>query len=373
MCKNGEVSDRGKNRLKQFFLSLAIFFSLSLLFALQSVTINLNRGFPADFAENLLVSLIQWLPWSFLALLAWKVPNKFPLDLKSWYTSIPIHVLIGLCFSLVQALTYAGLNVMVYGFSKIHPARYVFASLTKTTNLNLLTYAVIVVAGQMWAYYQKNKESELRASQLQTQLVQSQLDVLRMQLNPHFLFNTLHIILAQVRKNPQAAESMISLLSDLFRKTLETMDLQEVPLKEELDLLKIFLEIQQKRFEERLEIRMAIDPDTLDIPVPNLILQPIVENAVRHGMNARTGKGSIFISTRMEGNYLVLQVRDSGPGFPGDEKVPFETGLGLRNCHERLAHLYEGDFRLILENAEGGGASATLKLPLRRLNRDSDR
>lgn len=354
-------------------MSFAVFFLLSILFALQSVTINLNRGFPADFADNLQVSLIQWLPWSVLALIALKVARKIPLDLKKWHTSIPLHILLGFSFSVAQALIYAALNVVISDLSKFNPARYVLASLTKTTNLNLLTYAVIVVAGQMWAYFQKNKESELRASQLQIQLVQSQLNVLRMQLNPHFLFNTLHVILAQVRKNPQAAESMISLLSDLFRKTLETSDLQEVPLKEELDLLKIFLDIQQKRFGDRLEVKMAIDPETLDIPVPNLILQPIVENAIRHGISARAGKGSIFIATGKEEGRLIIRVQDSGPGFPEDDKALFDTGLGLRNCRERLDHLYGGDFHLNLENDAEGGASVSLVLPVEKLSRDSGR
>lgn len=354
----------GKSLVKQFLLSFAVFLSLSFLFAIQSVTINLNRGFPPDFVVNLKVGLIQWLPWSVLALVALKVAKKFPIDMKKWYASIPLHIMFGFFFSVLQALTYALLNVITFGFAKMNPIKYILASLTKTTNINLLTYAVIVVAGQMWAYYRKNKENELRTSRLQTQLVQSQLDVLRMQLNPHFLFNTLHVILAQVRKNPQAAESMISLLSDLFRKTLETSDLQEVPLKDELDLLKIFLDIQQNRFRDRLKVNMAINPETLDIPVPNLILQPIVENAIRHGISAQPKKGNITISAQKKDDNLVIRVQDSGPGFSKERKDLFDTGFGLRNCRERLNRLYGKDYRLILENAAEGGALVTLWIPL---------
>lgn len=356
----------GKGLIKQFFLSLAVFLFLSFLFALQSVTINLNLGFPPDFLGNLRVGLVQWLPWSVLALFALNVAKKFPIDIKKWYTSIPLHIIIGLFFSFIQAIIYTLYHVVIFGLAKMNPIRYFLASLTKTTNLNLLAYAVIVVAGQMWTYYRKNKENELKTSKLHTQLVQVQLDVLRMQLNPHFLFNTLHVILAQVRKDPQAAESMISLLSDLFRKTLETADLQKVPLKDELDLLKIFLEIQQKRFRDRLKVRMDIDPETLDIPVPNLILQPIAENAVRHGIAAIAGPGVITVSSRRKNGTLIIQVQDTGPGFSEERKVLPDSGFGLRNCRERLDRLYEGDYILTLENAAEGGALVTLKIPLRK-------
>jgi two-component system LytT family sensor kinase len=366
LCKNKKVTTTAKNRIKHFLLSFSVFLLLSFLFALQAVTINLHRGFPADFVENLKVNLIQWLPWSILALFALKIAKRFPLDLKKWYASIPLHVLFGLFFSVIQSFIYTIYSVILYGFTKMHPIKYFLASMTKITNFHLLTYAVIVVAGQMWAYYRKNKENELRTSQLQTQLVQAQLDVLRMQLNPHFLFNTLHTILAQVRKDPQAAESMISLLSDLFRKTLETSSLQEVPLKDELDLLKIFLEIQQNRFRDRLKVHMTIDPETLDIPVPNLILQPIVENAVRHGIATEPQEGAIIISAEKDNGALIIRVQDGGPGFSRNREDLFDSGFGLRNCRDRLDRLYGKDYRLTLDNVPQGGALVLLKIPLRK-------
>ena len=364
VCKNGEVNSIEKNLFRQFLLSLGIFLFISFLFALQLVTVNLYRGFPPDFVDNLKMSLIQWLPWSILALLALRLAKKFPLDLKKWYTSIPLHILFGFSLSVLQALFFVIYNVIIFGIAKMNPIKYFLASLTKTTNLNLMAYAVIVVAVQMWTFYKKNKANELRASQLQTQLVQAQLDVLKMQLNPHFLFNTLHVILAQIRKDPQAAESMIGLLSDLFRKTLETADLQEVPLKDELDLLKIFLEIQQVRFKDRLKVRMTIDPESLDIPVPNLILQPIVENAVRHGIAVQSGAGIITVSSQRRNNRLIVRVQDNGPGFLKNREVLFDSGFGLHNCRERLNRLYGEDYRISLENASEGGAIVTLEIPL---------
>lgn len=366
MCKNGEVNSFGRHKINQFLLSFAVFLSLSILFALQSVTVNLYRGFPPDFVDNLRVSLIQWLPWSVLALVALRVAKKYPLDMKKWGASIPIHIFLGFFFSFLQAIIFAVYAVIAFGLAKMSPLKYFLASLTKTTNLNLLAYAIVVVGGQMWTYYRKSKANELRASQLQTRLVQAQLDVLRMQINPHFLFNTLHAILAQVRKDPQAAESMISLLSDLFRKSLETSDLQEVPLKDELDLLKIFLEIQQKRFRDRLRVKMAIDPEALDSSVPNLILQPIIENAVRHGIAMLPEGGTITISAHKEDNDLTVCVQDSGPGFSNDREVPFHKGFGLFNCRERLNRLYGKEYQLTLANAPEGGALVTLKIPFRK-------
>jgi LytS/YehU family sensor histidine kinase len=243
-------------------------------------------------------------------------------------------------------------------------ARFFVTLWVKTANLNLLVYAGIVGMGYAWEYYRKNRFSRLEASQLEARLAEARLEALRNRLNPHFLFNTLHTILALVRKDPETAEGMLAGLSDLLRKALDTSDRQEVPLKDELDFLNLYLEIQKVRFRERLKIELSIDPRSLSVPVPNFILQPLVENAIQHGIAPRAEGGSLTISSDMEGHRLILRVRDSGPGFPeGDTDSP-KKGFGLTNTRARLDLHYGPLHSLHLENSPEGGASVILELPV---------
>jgi len=206
------------------------------------------------------------------------------------------------------------------------------------------------------------REQELAAAQLETQLVQAQLQALQMQLQPHFLFNTLHAISTLMHRDVDAAEKMLARLSDLLRLTLENGSTQTVMLKDELEFLKKYLEIEEIRFADRLTIRTAIAPDALDALVPNLILQPIVENAIRHGIAPRAQPGRVEITARRVDGKLRLEVQDDGPGLrPGNGR----EGLGLKNTRERLARLYQGAHRLELESPPEGGVRVTLEIPFR--------
>jgi two-component system, LytTR family, sensor kinase len=189
-----------------------------------------------------------------------------------------------------------------------------------------------------------------------------------MQLHPHFLFNTLHSISALVHKDPEAADRMIARLGDFLRLTLENSGAQEVSLQKELEFLKCYLEIERVRFRDRLTTRLDIDPQSLDTPVPNLILQPIVENALRHGVAPRSSPGRIEISAKRDNGSLRIQVRDNGPGLPAISATNgrFREGLGLANTRARLAQLYGGSHRLELANAPEGGLVVTLEIPAHR-------
>ncbi|HVE69821.1 MAG TPA: histidine kinase [Thermoanaerobaculia bacterium] len=223
----------------------------------------------------------------------------------------------------------------------------------------LLYYFAILTAGFAREYFLRGRDQQAHAAQLQAQLAEARLDALRMQINPHFLFNTLHAISAMVERNPAGVRKMIARLSELLRHTIDAHATDEVPLREELDFLGRYLEIMEFRFQGRLVIERSIDPETLGARVPNLILQPIVENALEHGVARKKGEGRVEVSASRRGESLVLTVRDNGPGLNGES----EAGVGLANTRARLAQLYGDRASLRLTSAEGEGTTAEISLP----------
>jgi len=230
----------------------------------------------------------------------------------------------------------------------------------------LIVYLIVLMAGFARSYYYQKKAQqeeaerlEERTQALEAQLTEARLAALRMQLNPHFLFNTLHAVSTLVDRDPQGVRSMITRLSELLRRVLDEEAPQEVPLSEELDFLDDYLEIQTIRFQGRLDIDIDVPPRLRDAHVPNLILQPIVENAIRHGASQVRGVGRIEIRARRRNGQLKLDVEDNGPGPPDDPT----DGLGLRNVRARLQELYGDDQDVALTTATSGGTLTTLSLP----------
>jgi len=207
---------------------------------------------------------------------------------------------------------------------------------------SFFTYMVVVGAYYAFDYYQKYRERDLRALELEGRLTQAELQNLKMQLHPHFLFNTLNTISVLMTKDTKAANSVLVRLSDLLRMALDNVSTHEVTLKEELDFLARYLEIEQTRFEDRLTVRMRIEPGVLAARVPNLILQPLVENAIRHGVAPLLTPGTIEISARRENGNLRLEVRDNGSGLPNSNQHVRE-GVGLSNTRARLVQVYARD------------------------------
>jgi two-component system, LytTR family, sensor kinase len=206
--------------------------------------------------------------------------------------------------------------------------------------------------------------SDLRASQLEAQVAQARLGALKAQLQPHFLFNTLNAIVVLVRQQKvRQAEETLARFSDLLRAVLADMEAQEVTLARELEYLGLYLSIEQVRFSDRLRVDIDVDPELLDAAVPHMGLQPIVENAIRHGVGARATPGVVEIRARKDGARLRISVRDDGPGF-GSNCPQAGMGLGLGNTRARLAQLYGADAQLLTESGAAGGATVTLLLPL---------
>ena len=236
---------------------------------------------------------------------------------------------------------------------------------------DLLVYGAVLGVCYAIDYYRKYREREFLATQLEAQLAQAQLDSLRMQLHPHFLFNTLNGIVGLVRDNKnQAAVSMLVGLSDLLRHALEHSNDQEVELKEELNFTKLYLDIQQMRFSDRLKIEIDVEHRTLKALVPNLILQPLAENALRHGIAASVASGVIGISAHVDDGFLKLVVFDNGAGLSSNWQLKSSGGIGLANTAARLQQLYNGNHRLDVRNREGGGVEVIIVIPLRMSSED---
>ncbi|HVZ16068.1 MAG TPA: histidine kinase, partial [Terriglobales bacterium] len=231
---------------------------------------------------------------------------------------------------------------------------------------NIFIYWSIVFVMQGWMYYERYRDRELRASVLQTQLAKAQLQALKVQLHPHFLFNTLNSVSELMHQDVNAAERVITRLSDLLRMTLENIGAQEIPLSQELHFVKGYLEIEQFRFQDRLRVELDIPAETLDCSIPNLLLQPIVENAIRHGICRNAEHGIIQITTRKISDRLLLVVADNGPGLKlnGDGKPSTANfGLGLSTTRTRLEVLYGNEQTFVMNNLPECGLEVRISLP----------
>jgi two-component system, LytTR family, sensor kinase len=227
----------------------------------------------------------------------------------------------------------------------------------------MMTYWAIVGGSHALDFHRESQDRALAAAQLETRLAEAQLQALQRQLHPHFLFNTLHTISALMHRDTEAADAMLERLSDLLRLTLDRIAVQEVSLREELEFVETYLEIEQTRFGDRLRLRTSIDPATLDAAVPNLLLQPLVENAVRHGIAPKIGGGHVEISSHREADMLVLTVRDDGPGLSRATRDALNTGVGLSNTRARLEHLYRDRYRFEFVEPPSGGLGVTIVVP----------
>ena len=302
----------------------------------------------------------SWL-WAGFTPFIFSMSSRFSIERSRWLTRVPALVVVGLIVSVIIAFVLAFARTEIFELPRRGaPA---FAPLTEIRRFRfvnqLLVYFAVVTAGYAREYFLRDQQRQREAIALHAQLAEARLDALRAQINPHFLFNTLNAIAALVERDPAGVRRMIARLGDLLRRTIDSRGEARVPLREEVDFLQHYIDIMEIRFQGRLRTVLDIRPDTLDILVPNLVLQPIVENALEHGASRAVGEGRIEISSRREGNRLILQVRDNGPGVREGG-----AGVGLTNTRARLEELYGGEASLTLTSAPEGGAIATIVIPI---------
>lgn len=326
-------------------------------------------GMLSPVARTFLMQLATWLAWAALAPIALWIRRRWPFERRALKRALPVHVFAVLLLCAAHSGLLLLLNWWIIQGGISFPEQLpVLLTYWWVRDLPFCTlfYGMILGIGSALDYYQQFRERELRASQLETQLAQAQLQMLKMQLHPHFLFNTLNGITGLVRDNDNAAAvQMLVGLSELLRQTLDNSGKQEVRLSEELEWLELYLKLQQMRFSDRLRISIEAAPQTLDALVPNLITQPLVENAIRHGLASRAAPGSVSLTARCAGERLELRVRDDGLGVPEHWRLETNQGLGLANTLARLRQHFGTDFNLEIRNRQSGGVEAFLSIPLK--------
>jgi two-component system, LytTR family, sensor kinase len=300
--------------------------------------------------------LSDWYIWALLAPGIIWLARRLAFEREHRARNLGVHLLA----SVAATLLHGSLNNLcrhyILGFSGSISLAYAFHS-------SVVTYWILVGVAWGYDYYVRYRQGELRAAQLSVQLAQAQLLALRTQLHPHFLFNTLNAISALVHRDAEAADRMVARLSDLLRLTIEGIGVQQVPLAKEIDFLKRYLEIEQARFADRLTVEMQISPETLAACTPYLILQPLVENAIRHGIAPRSQPGRVAICAQRENGFLILEVRDNGAGLAPGSTVPAREGVGLSSTRARLEKLYGERQRFEMKNGPSGGFVVTLTFP----------
>lgn len=320
---------------------------LSLVLAPEVYIYSLYRRQPIPWNEVIVLTVANALIAAFFTPPIVWLTGRFHFEKGKWMRSLLVHIPACLAFSvshssLYTMLCYASPELSHILFLRFHP--------------NVITYGAIVGITEAVTYFTKYQERE-------RQLAQAQLQLLKMQLHPHFLFNTLHTISAMIHEDVKGADRMISRLSDLLRLTLDHIGQHEVPLREEIEFLEKYLEIERTRFEEHLSLDLQVDPHVLDALVPSMLLQPLVENSIRHGFGARQASGVITVSAGRREGHLELIVADNGTGLNGNRSGRPPEGLGLANTRQRLEQLYPASHRFHLGDGARGGTVVSIQIP----------
>jgi two-component system LytT family sensor kinase len=337
------------------------------------------RGRPTYFGSMLALELSQVLTYAPLTPFVFQLASRYPFQRGAWQRRLALYLL----GSLIFTLAHVALRGLTYDVWDMKTARYASATWDSQAHalrirwdlfqslfyLNVVdditgTYVPIVLIAHVVSYYQRFRQRELRTSQLQAQLAKARLQALKSQLQPHFLFNTMHSISALMLTDVHAADRMMTRLSDLLRINLEAATTQITTLSRELEFVNCYLDIEKVRFEERLSVIFEIAPETLDAQVPHLLLQPLVDNAVKHGISKLATGGEIRITASAPEKELLLEVKDNGPGLGATEVRP-TAGVGLRVTRERLESLYGENHSLEVASPLEGGVTVRVSIPLR--------
>ncbi|MGI8638776.1 MAG: sensor histidine kinase [Pyrinomonadaceae bacterium] len=358
-----------KNRWLKLLLLVPLCLLLGLIDAVRSYTSAYHDGvFYLSWENALRWDVSAWLVWVFFVPLVLWLSRRVRINQENWLWTAPMFGVIGLTLALFKTIT----PIIIYT-AFVQPFNEILKWLSRT--LFLLTdflaafvfYCFVLAFAQALNYYRQYREEELRASKLESQLTRAELQALKMQINPHFLFNTLHSISALQFEDADAAQTMTARLGDFLRLTLDNSSTQIVSLSREIDFLKCYLDIERVRFGKRLTTDFEIAPNALEAQVPNLILLPLVENAIKHGISKQAKAGLIRVGAKIANGELRLEVADNGAGLTqngnGANGLPHH-GLGLSNVRERLRQLYGANHSFELKAAPEGGLLVTISFPL---------
>ena len=375
LTRAGEPPVSRERRASFALILFAIATVVAVLYSLERYSYRRLLGQEVSLGQLVPSELVFTYLWALLTPLVMWMGRRFPVW-AAHHGGEGRHALRNWIAQLIAVVSFVDLHVamftvaslLVAGGATAIPATRLFTGyLASWFTLDAIVYCMLLAVYHALVYYRVSQDRALRASQLEAKLAQAQLQVLRMQLQPHFLFNTLHTISALMHKDVKRADSMIAALSDLLRMSLRSVGVQEVELREEIDFLQRYLEIMSLRFGDRLTIALDIDEQVLDARVPTLVLQPLVENALRHGFGDGMRAGQVRVTVAPDGDMLRCEVVDNGRGFPASGGA--REGVGISNTRARLRHLYGERFSLELMSNPGGGARVSLTIPYHSLER----
>ena len=342
-----------KGRAVTWIWILAGWTGLALFLGISSSLAYMAVGNPPRWSLTIRMALAEIYVWALIAPGVMALARRFPFTRATIGRSLAVHIPASLVISLAKLIVDQALRRWLFGFDG-----YV---LITSLAPNFLFYWGIVAAAHGFAYYRSSRERELRASLLEARLATARLQLLQMQLHPHFLFNTLNAISELVHEDPETADRMITGLSELLREALIAGDRQQVPLRRELELVRRYLDIQQARFGDRLQVEIEVDETIMDALVPHFVLQPLVENAIRHGIGARSDAGRVLIRAHADHDSLRIDVEDDGAGL---KEAGASEGIGLGNTRKRLEALYGPGASVRVRDDPRGGAIVTVTIPL---------
>jgi two-component system, LytTR family, sensor kinase len=319
-----------------------------------------------SWSEALQMAARDWLPWAIITPLVFRFVARVPIERNRLKLALPLHIgcgiaMMALCILWADVVLPSHFTPSGSQGAPAEPPWFV-----RVVVFRLPVYLVIVSLAHALYFYRRYQERERRTLSLEASLAKARLEALRMQLQPHFLFNSLNAIAELVHVNPEAADDMLAALSDLLRLTLETSTEQELPLRREMEFVERYLAIERVRFGKRLQVTAEIPREVQDAMVPAFLLQPLVENAIRHGLEPKTRTGALVVSAKREGKDLHLSVSDNGAGLPKTE--PLRKGIGLANIRERLRSLYDGAAKFELRDlGDADGLTVEITIPFHTL------
>ena len=323
----------------------------------------LPAGPALSYFNLLAIGLVTWCGWAVLAAAVFTLGRRFRIGGAETSVALAVHASASIVLATAHVVLVATTRVVLQRRWGLDPqwADSVYEAFFRTIDFHVPIYWALLGLQHAVDYHREMRTREVAAARLETRLVEAHLQALHRQIHPHFLFNTLHAISALVHRDPERADAMIERLSDMLRVTLSTVGRQEVTVGQELEFLRAYLDIEQVHFGSRLRVSVDVDPEVLDALVPNLVLQPLAENALRHGLAPVAGGGSVQITARRDGDVLVLRVADDGRGLR--DPAPGGHGLGLSNTRARLHALHPRTASLTVEGRPGGGVQVTVRLP----------
>jgi two-component system LytT family sensor kinase len=354
--------------LRRLVVSLLCWAGIVLLESSQVFMTDASRGYVLPSMHYLAWAVFNWYVFALLTPLIYNLGLRYPITGRNWALRVFFPHAIA-CFGcmFVQAVG-RGIAGSIYSLShELYSSSLALTAewVEKRGALGFISYWVIVIIAGFAHLREEMRQRELRQAQLETRLASAELEKLRMQIHPHFLFNTLQAAITLVQEDPHAAEDVLLRLSELLRISLDQMESNEIPLVRELEFLDLYTGIQRARFGDRLSVEIHAEPDTLNLLIPPLILQPLVENAIRHGIGKHKGKDCVEIFARRADGALQIEVWNANSVVEEESEKLFLRGVGLRNTRARLEQLYGARGQLIFRSLARGGVVVLISAPAR--------